>query len=206
MINNGYDIFVPSQREESKMGVDAIFKIGKRKAYLFQYKVASKYERKPKEFTTTGDCYRFILHKKDKYKQHNLIVRDYRKKLKCGYLAPLFITNKELINNYRSAELLQNCILIFSKYYIIDDDYHYMNYNDSEAFQHSKDCEKCEALNFAGLANMTEHERINLKELLELLFEEDIKNEKVKMDDLEKNPDYFINEFLYENNSILIFK
>ncbi len=194
-----YYLYIPSQHDEKKEGVDAIFEDGKtgRKMYLLQYKICQQYIREPKNLDSPA--FKFELHKDRKtkqYDQHNILVEMEKKGLKAGYLVPSFISTK-LLNFYLKGDCLtDNVLLIKSNTKISDSDSHYINYDYKNAFQHSKSSEPCNVIK-PIMEELDDAKEITRNELV-----------AVFKNDNNKNKDYYeiIHDGLLKANAILIYK
>lgn len=142
----GLDIYIPSQRKESKSGLDALFQTKKRKVLLIQYKISSRYELKKTPSGMNYPTYKFNIYKNKSgdHTQHNKLVEKIKKGLKCGYGVPLFHTYRELYDLYHSGQLLNFSYLISPTSKIIDNASHYVDYDDTMAIQHSPTKSYCE--------------------------------------------------------------
>lgn len=141
-LSKGFDIYIPSQNKESKLGYDALFQNKKRKIGIFQYKVVSEYIRKPKIHSKANKVFNFEIYKSNKngFKQHNLLVKKHLNGITCGYLVPCFVSYDNLYNFYHSNILINNSKFIKPTSYIYDNNRHYVSFDTNNiAFQHSKE-------------------------------------------------------------------
>lgn len=158
LLSKGLGIYVPSQNKESLLGYDALFQKGKIKVGFYQYKIVSKYVKKPSCHKKAKRVFKFDLHysKHNGYRQHNLLVNRNLSGLNCGYLVPSFIEYDTLYKNHHLGELdkFPNIILIKPTKYIIDNKYHYITFDDTgSAIQHSKDETSIETKSIDFLSN-----------------------------------------------------
>ncbi len=146
LLCKGFNIYVPSQFKEVKLGYDALINNlknikGRIQAFAFQYKIVEKYDRCP----ANGDRFRFNLHPNHTYMQHNKLYNLNKfKKIFAGYVVPTFITLGELYSNLNSRLLLSNSLFIFPQAKITDKKSHYMSFSNSAAHQHSREQINCE--------------------------------------------------------------
>lgn len=80
--------FFPSQREEVRLGYDALFRGKKFKAKIFQFKVVSEYERNP--FGHACKSYGFETHQSagGEQKQHNNLIKLRKFGFDASFLVP----------------------------------------------------------------------------------------------------------------------
>lgn len=167
----GCDIYIPSQVKEAKTGIDALFQNGKRKVLFLQYKISKQYILTPKYLNKNS--YRFPLHKSSKrgYNQHNKLVDKSKKYKSVGYLVPLFSSYDELYYYYHSGNLLTNVRLIVPQTKIYDNKYHYINYDDHKAFQHSNSKEQCDIFKISEIIEYAP--TMSLEELYNFVIDEE---------------------------------
>lgn len=204
LLMRGFDIFVPSQVDEAQKGYDALFQNGKVKVGFFQYKIVSKYKINPKGHKDSPIAFKFKLHKSKQniYKQHNQLVKLYKKGEKSGYVVPCFETYRELYDFYHNSSLLNKTYIIMSKYIINDTKNHYITFDEKKAFQHSNQSCKLEVEPLEAFINsikdsQKEYDKESLAE--ELLFDYDENEINVELD-AEKN----VIKMLYRNNLIML--
>ena len=145
----GSNVYCPSQYKESKLGYDALFNLkGTRKIIILQFKISQMYIKSPVYFSSSSNCFKFELHKKNNYYQHNKLVKyNKSKKYLALYCSPRFTSNNDLYKYCCSSQIIQNSFLGKPIYKISDDKYHYVNYNDIEAYQHSDKFNELEQIN-----------------------------------------------------------
>lgn len=137
----GSDVYCPSQVREANLGYDALFNThNKRKLLLFQFKVCTEYKKKPKYLAGIRKCFKFYLHSNNNYKQHNKLVmynNSIREKYLAYYVVPYFNTNNELYDFQHNNVLILNSLFLIPTIKIYDNKSHYINFNNSRAYQHS---------------------------------------------------------------------
>lgn len=142
LINKGFNIYVPSQFNESNLGYDAFINNvkllhGKRiKGIALQFKVVSKY-KKP----FMSDEFRFQLHRgaDKKYKQHNQLCNYNKRNIYAGYVVPYFVEFSKLYECLNDDTLLKNTYVIQPHKKILDSKSHYISFNKRSFHQHSNE-------------------------------------------------------------------
>ena len=106
---NNCDFFFPSQRQEVRLGFDALFVGKKFKAKIFQFKVVSEYIKNP--FGHSLVSFGFPTHRGpgNSQNQHNTLVNYNRIGLQASYLVPCFITWRDLQSFVKRNSLLTHC-------------------------------------------------------------------------------------------------
>lgn len=206
LLSKGFDIYVPSQIKEAKLGYDALFQNGKIKIGILQYKIVTKYVRKPKEHSSANNVYYLKLHKDKalKYTQHNLLVKKANKGIKCGYAVPCFVEYQDLYDYYHNKHLLKKSFIIIPKYQISDKKNHYITFDDKgNAFLHSKEQQNIEINNLEDFINSimeseNEYDKDKLTNILYEVLEEYIDNNDYL------NCEEKVLKTLYDNNMILV--
>lgn len=151
-------IYCPSQNKEGKLGYDALFNVKRfRKVIVIQFKVAEKYLKEPKYFSPGRNCYKFNIHQKNNCFQHNRLVTYNRgKKYIALYCTPKFVGFKELYSYCQKSNLINNSALLYPQIKINDQKYHFINYCDSAAYQHSKKLDIVQMLSLDILCDLVE--------------------------------------------------
>lgn len=175
------DIYIPSQSKEAKSGFDALFQGGRKKLLALQYKIVKEDKRNIDELALP--CYRFNLHKRNRFMQHNLLVKKANRGLLAGYAVPLFVSYDDLFSAYHSHNLLNHSRLIISHHKIYDLQPHFITYNCSEAFQHSRESINLSIGSLSSIPNQLESVESYSKESFINLF---IENEIIPKNDFEK--------------------
>lgn len=131
------DIYIPSQSEEALLGWDIGFTDYKQ-LYFFQYKTVSEYDRIPRYLST--HAFRFQLHKdtKGKFTQNNHLCNLNKMGFIAGYVVPNFTELSNLRKHIKKARVLSNSFLMIPLH-ISKGSSHYINFDKSQAFQHSKE-------------------------------------------------------------------
>lgn len=207
LLSNGFDIYVPSQNKESKLGYDALFQKGKIKVGFFQYKIVSEYEKKPVSHRTALKAFKFDLHysKLNGYRQHNLLVKKNLRGLNCGYFVPNFIEYDILYKNHHSGMLnrFPNVILIKPTRPILDNKYHYITFDDSGlAIQHSKEGVKINTESIDDFLNAIKESKLSYNK--EELTDEIFKTFDINIDDENTDKEELASRLLYDNGIYLV--
>lgn len=153
LLRRGFNIYVPSQCKERKLGYDALINNLKKlkghiQAFAFQYKIVEEYERRP----ANGDNFKFYLYPKNNYLQHNKLVHfNSSNKVFAGYVVPNFISFNDLYTNLNSGTLLANSLFIPPQAYITDNKSHYITFGNLTAHQHSRQQNDCKILPFTEI-------------------------------------------------------
>lgn len=110
-----YNLSVPryiSKQEEEKRGYDIAFEEYVYPIYI-QYKISTFLTRSNAKYWSEfkGPYYKFNLHRKNKYKQHNTLV-DLAKSANVYYCAPAFFTRDALLKYHRMRKVVENSVLI----------------------------------------------------------------------------------------------
>lgn len=164
---SGACVYCPSQQKEAKVGYDALFNIKhSRKVLIFQFKIPEKYKRNPIEFKNSPESFKFNLHSKNQYFQHNRLVY-YNKSGKyiALYCAPKFVDMNKLYEYYAKDAILTNSLFAMPYSKITDNNYHYINYDYNCAYQHSKSKEEIKILSNNDVQRMIRNlEEVGLEE------------------------------------------
>ena len=196
ILSKGYMIYIPSQQKENKLGYDALvhLKNKKIKAVALQYKIVHEYERVRKPLSKPA--FKFVLHRSSNgYNQHNLLVErnTFRwSPIVAFYCAPRFVEYTSLYEYLKSASVLEHSCFLKPCDNIIDKEYHYITFDDTQAFQHSNNPKPVEIYSLESIFEQTEP--MYYETLIEELYLSD-QNERQSLDD-----------FLIESCSILIVK
>ena len=149
---------VPSQFLEKKLGfdlcfVDSNFNPIKRKVIMIQFKISHEYTKKK-----IGTHFKIELYSRDRYFQHNKLCNYnlYGSGVVAIYCAPRFITYKELLAKIASKNIIGDSAFIKPKTHIYDTKYHYITFDSTRSYQHSKECFECTTLNFEEILENTE--------------------------------------------------
>lgn len=158
LLSKGFDIYVPSQNKEAKLGYDALFQYGKIKVAFLQYKTVNEYDRKPKCHGRSTRAFKFDLYysKGNGYRQHNLLVKKNARGINCGYFVPCFIEYDTLYNTYHTSSLVNSCnsIMIRPTKIISDNNYHYISFDNKRyVVQHSKEESKVQSFSVNDFLN-----------------------------------------------------
>lgn len=144
LLSKGYMIYIPSQRKEKSVGYDALWHTsggGRIKAIAMQYKIVSKYIKPP--FPLSTPAFKFDLHKSTKgYGQHNIMVKRNTtiwSKIPAVYCVPSFVDYKSLYDHLKNGTLLHNSRLLLPIDKITDSKYHYIAFDNNNAYQFSQD-------------------------------------------------------------------
>ena len=170
LLSMGFDIYVPSQTKEAKLGYDALFQHGKFKVGFFQYKIVKEYHRIPYYHCFAPKAFKFDLHftLRNKYLQHNILVRKNKGGLFACYLVPLFVRYKDLYDYYHNGSLVtSNSVALKPIHTINDTKYHYITFDNKPfALQHSKEAMNVECLNINELKHLIKQTNSITKEEL----------------------------------------
>ncbi|MDY0294611.1 MAG: hypothetical protein RBQ71_02275 [Acholeplasmataceae bacterium] len=197
------DIYIPSQYEEDDLGWDIGF-TDYHQLYFFQYKIVQKYDRNP--IGLIGDSYKFDLHKNSRgvFKQHNLL----RSLNAMGFIARYVVPDYIEINTLKKLLYSNN---VFSKVRFITPGIlstkrsHYINFDSTQVFQHSKDQVKLETsplneiFEYADYAIVKDW-TVDKQKLLQTIREDSI----LMTINKDANEDVLINKYLYTNKIIMI--
>ena len=110
-----YNLNVPryiSKQEEEKKGYDIAFEEYIYPVYI-QYKISTLLTRSNAKYWSEfkGPYYKFNLHRKNKYKQHNTLV-ELAKSAKTYYCAPAFFTRDALLLYHRNKKVVGNSVFV----------------------------------------------------------------------------------------------
>lgn len=195
-----FNIFIPSQNQESLLGFDALFH-GKKVGFLmFQYKIVEKYERNPKYLS--GDSFKFKLHKnlKSGYHQHNALVYwNTISSCQAYYVVPDYVDYSTFHKNCKLGTVFSNSRLIKPMRYIRDYKSHYVNFDSKNTFRHSVEKFKMEYIEEGNLENMLGS--IVKKSSTEVI--EEISS-FIRTDDINQNMYTRLNNFLYDSDIVLL--
>lgn len=170
------DIYIPSQSKEAKSGLDALFQRRHKKLLALQYKIVIEDKRNTDKLPLP--CYRFNLHKRNQFMQHNLLVKKAKRGLLAGYAVPLFVSYDDLFSAYHSRNLLNYSRLIIPHQKIHDSKSHYIAYNCSKAFQHSRKATNLSIESFSSILSKLETtESYSKEDFINLFIEDEIFSE-----------------------------
>ncbi len=170
LLNHGFQIFIPSQNKENKLGYDALINniksiMGTKKrinGFALQYKIVEKY-KKPQN---KKENFKFKLHPAHNYRQHNKLCKcNQIGKFIAAYCVPNFVTIADLYLNLNGGSLLSNSMLIFPKIHIIDNNSHYITFGHLTAHQHSSEQNNCDIKNFEQILKEQDAEHLMFPEV-----------------------------------------
>ena len=148
------DVFSPSQVAEKQVGYDDLFLTKQRRKLLaFQFKICKEYKTNPPSLNKNSRCFKFDLHfdrKTRKYAQHNALVLKNKECFAC-YVVPYFNSYADLFTYSNSANLIDNSLMLVPLKEINDDKSHYVNFDNTIAYQHSKEAFKMKISKFDEL-------------------------------------------------------
>ncbi len=140
------DFFFPSQRQEVRLGFDALFKGKTFKARIFQFKVVSQYAKNP--FGHKLNSYSFPTHKGvgNSQNQHNALVNFNNTGLRASYVVPCFVDRADLLSSVKSNSLMSHCRSLIPKFPLSPGN-HTIKYDTLKAQQF---CDKAEDLKISS--------------------------------------------------------
>lgn len=159
LISMGYDIYIPSQRQEKKTGYDALIKPNENfKGLMLQYKIPGNGLIHSTYFSNKSKIFRFNVYKyNNEFAQHNLLVKQNLFGIKAAYCVPLFDTNKDLYNNLRNGTVVNSSVGIVPYKYLKDGKVsHHIEYTSDRAFLFSDNGEDNECKNLIELLESSE--------------------------------------------------
>jgi len=217
---NTYDvhIYVPSQNREGLSGYDAKLKGRKTKAILLQFKIVNQYERAPHLYTSPAFKFELLKHKVKGYRQHNQLFKIGKKGLLALYVVPPFVDYKTLYTKSYKSKLLLDCNYYYPTHKIVDNKYHYVTFDSSNADLHSKESRSLRSLtgeDFLGVLTNSQFEdwQITISKLNDLSLEyynqiiDDYSNLEYKSQEnfsLDKQSKIRINNYMAENHLVLL--
>ena len=197
LFSKGYMIYIPSQRKEKSVGYDALWHTsggGRIKAIAMQYKIVSKYVKPP--FPLSTPAFKFDLHKSTKgYVQHNIMVKRNTtiwSKIPAVYCVPSFVDYKSLYDHLKNGTLLHNSRLLLPIDKITDSKYHYIAFDNNNAYQFSQDPNHVENYSLDSIFERQEP----------LYYEDLIQNNYID----EKSPTTELDDCLIKTRSFLVIK
>lgn len=197
-----FNIFIPSQNQEALLGFDALFHGKKVGLLMFQYKIVEKYERNPKYLS--GDAFKFELHnnlKSGGYNQHNALVYwNTISSCKAYYVVPDYVDYSTFHKNCKTGTVFSNSKMMKPTRYISDSKSHYVNFDSKNTYRHSIDNFEMEYIKGRNLENILGS--IDKKNITELIKE--ISSFINSTDDLDQNMYTKLNDFLYDNDIVLL--
>lgn len=193
LLNRGYDMFIPSQKQEGELGFDAM--IGKCKQFkplILQYKIPRNVSHQ-----STYDIFKFNIHKHNgQFTQHNTLVMYNRYGINAVYCAPLFYKYSDLNKYLHCNQIISNSKVIIPTTPLNSGSHHIKyTYKGAQLFSnHGYDCE-C-----TDLESLLECSQIyTVKKLESMLIE--------CMDNVITNDKWAnVNSILYMNKFCLLIK
>ena len=197
LLSNGYMIYMPSQRKEKSVGYDALLHASSSrrfKAIALQYKIVSQYVRPP--FPLSIPAFKFDLHKSAKgYVQHNIMVKRNTaiwSKISAVYCVPSFVDYKSLYDHLKNGTLLCNSRFLLPIDKITDSKYHYIAFDNSDAYQFSQEPKLVENYSLDNIFEKQEP----------WYYEDLIQNNYID----EKSPTTELDDYLIKTRSFLVIK
>ena len=197
LLSMGYMIYIPSQQKEQKLGYDALLhsKNKRIKAVALQYKIVLEYDRTPKLLSDC--CFKFELHKSSTgdYLQHNIMVEKNTRSwppICAFYCVPQFIKFHALYKHLKSGTILENSCFLKPNSEIYDSKYHYVKFDNNQAYQCSNEPKPME---ICSLENLFANQEL-------VCFEDIMKETYVD----EKHSIGSIDEYLLQSQSFLLIK
>lgn len=203
LLNKGLDIYIPSQRKESKSGYDALFNGKKKKVFVLQYKVVSQYNKNTYDKMKAEKFKYDIYGKKDKglysFNQNKALVRLNKKGIKAGYYVPSFIDYNSLFCKLHNGTLLNHSFLITPEDIIDKKVPHYVVFDENEAWHYCRNPSKVDIFSLETLLDDQDCLQIS-KETFENIIWEVIQEEQSS--DIKPS----IDSYLASNKLVIIAK